>query len=99
MKNDISQSKAYSTLAAFCNRDRTQMERCGSKLSRGKFDAKVRLVKKFEGVGFVVEDPSGQATRLDELNKDVGVRTQFFPFKLKFEAGRILLWNTTWSYL
>ena len=95
----ISQSKAYSTLAAFCNRDRTQMERCGSKLSRGKFDAKVRLVKKFEGVGFVVEDPSGQATRLDELNKDVGVRTQFFPFKLNFEAGRILLWNTTWSYL
>ena len=71
------------------------MERCGSKLSRGKFDAKVRLVKKFEGVGFFVEDPGGQATRLDELNKDVGVRTQFFPFK----AGRILLWNTTWSYL
>ena len=68
--------KAYYTLASFCNRDSRQngKPRQPIIMPRGKFDSKVVLVKKMDGVGFVIEDPRGEATQLAELNNVVGVR-------------------------
>ena len=43
-------------------------------MRRSKFDSKVVLVKKVDGIGFSTEDPSGQATQLADLNNSVGVR-------------------------
>ena len=74
-------SKAYYTLLSFCNSSQNNGKggRSGGAppiiMPRGKFDSKVLLVKKMDGVGFVVENPSGYASQLADLNNVVGVRT------------------------
>ena len=72
--------KAFTTLVSFCQK--RSVSSAPVVMKRGRFDAKVTLVKKVDkergGGDFFVEDPSGKAKHLAELNRDVGVRRGTF---------------------
>ena len=62
--------KAFSTLVSFCRK--RVFTNAPVIMKRGKFDAKVSLVKKVDkekGGVFLVEDPSGKASQLADLNR------------------------------